>query len=157
MVNLKEWVSEWLHGDDIQDGDTAIILDEPVFGQIEGKKQIQCTVLHKEEERKLGINKTNAGILEAYFGTETAAWKGKRILLYKNPVQLHGKQVTGLRVGIPSQPGIDPTGSGNAPTQPATPPSQQLGHEKIEAVCLHKNKQQFPTGEIVCKDCRRFI
>ena len=157
MVSTKEWGSEWLHGDDIEDGDTAIILDEAVFGQIEGNKQMQCTILYKDNERKLGINKTNAGILESYFGTETMTWKGKKILLYKNPVQLHGKQVVGFRIGIPKQPGMDPTGSGNVPQQPATPPSQQLGHEGVKTECLHTTWFKLPTGEAVCSVCRRFI
>ena len=58
------------------------------------------------DEKRLVLNKTNAGLIAAMYGPEVNDWTGKRITLYATVVSAFGKEQEAIRV---------------RPTPPATP------------------------------------
>ena len=153
MVSTKEIGSDWLKADDITDGDTAVILDEATVEDTDFGKQLQCTLEYKGEKKKFGFNKTNTGIMEEFIGDETKDWAGKTIWLYKNPTQFKGKQVMGVRIGIPPQsakPQTEAVADAPAPAAPANPDEETPAQKCAKG-------EHLPTtlagGKKVCGHC----
>ena len=62
-------------------------------------------------DRALVLNKTNAGLVAAAYGTETNDWAGRPIELFPTMVTYEGQNVPAIRVRLPS-PAV---GSGGNP------------------------------------------
>ena len=74
---------------------------EPV-GQ--GADQKDLPVLRfKGKDSGLVLNRTNANVIIAAFGDETAEWIGRDIEIFVTEVQYKGDVVDGLRVSVPKQ------------------------------------------------------
>lgn len=60
-------------------------------------------VYFRNTEKGFALNKTNAGIIAAMYGNDTAAWVGKRITIYPTQTSFGSAQVDAIRVrpGIP--------------------------------------------------------
>jgi hypothetical protein len=63
--------------------------------------------------RGLVLNKTNGMVLAAAYGDDTAAWLGRSIEVWKEPVQFQGKIVQGVRTA-PARTMPTTTGHANA-------------------------------------------
>lgn len=50
------------------------------------------------DEKRLVLNRTNAGTIASLYGNEVNDWAGKRITLYSVPVSAFGKEVEAIRV-----------------------------------------------------------
>jgi len=153
MVSTKVIGSDWLKADDVTDGDTAVILDEAVVGDVGEDKQLQCTLEFKGNRRKFGFNRTNTKIMEDYVGDETQDWIGKKILLYKNPTTFKGKPVTGVRIGVPKE---SVKANPGQPDAPAIPPEPVNPEDETPAQRCARG-EHLPTtltsGIKVCGNC----
>jgi len=59
-------------------------------------------VVHFDDDRQLGLNKTNLALLAKWFGKKPSAWTGKRITVYRDEsISFGGRLVGGLRVRKP--------------------------------------------------------
>lgn len=56
----------------------------------------------------LVLNKTNAQMIAAHFGTETTSWTGKQIELYPDKVPFQGRIVDAIRVRATPPPAVQP-------------------------------------------------
>ena len=114
MVDINQvFLSNTFRGDQL-DGEEPVL----TIKQVEVKSfddGVQKLNLHfAEEKRTLVCNKTNAKKIAKAFGTETAQWVGKKIQLYADLVDFHGKTVEGIRVR--------PVKSANGPVQQKAAP-----------------------------------
>jgi hypothetical protein len=65
-----------------------------------------CAQDGRKWPRRLVMNKTNAMMLAAVFGNETAAWRGHPIQLWREKVMFGGRMVDGIRMtAVSAQPG----------------------------------------------------
>jgi len=73
-----------------------------VLGQ--GQDQQQKPVAYFESGQKgLVLNKTNANVIKAAYGDDTAAWTGRSITLYEKEVEFQGKITPAIRVRCPDR------------------------------------------------------
>jgi hypothetical protein len=80
-------------------GDERTLTMKSVMVETVGSEQVKKGVLFFEEfDRGLVLNKTNSRQIAALYGSETKAWKGKRITVYRSETAFSGKTVGCLRV-----------------------------------------------------------
>lgn len=58
----------------------------------------QVLVKFKQYEQRLGLNRTNEGIMVKLLGPETDKWAGKVVLLYRTLVSFQGDMVPAVRI-----------------------------------------------------------
>jgi len=91
--------SPYLKHDDIGDQDMALTISNYDFEAIGVDQPEMKGVLYFEEtDKKLVLNKTNAGTISEIYGKEITQWVGKPIALYKTEVSFAGRTVWGVRV-----------------------------------------------------------
>jgi hypothetical protein len=89
--------------------------------------------------RKMILNKTNAGVLASVCGDETAAWTGRTIEVWKEPVSFQGKIVSGIKLA-PAVPAMTST----AIPMPAPAPS--AGNGKAPGAAMAGYTVPLPGG-----------
>ena len=80
---------------------------EEVGQQDQQRKRVALTLAAPDGRpwpRKLVCNKTNAGILAASYGDETAGWMGRPIEVWQAPTPFQGKIVPGIKLAVPAPP-----------------------------------------------------
>ena len=55
-------------------------------------------LLFEEIERGMVLNKTNSRTVASIYGSETAKWKGKKIVLYRSETSFQNKTVPCIRI-----------------------------------------------------------
>lgn len=106
MPNLNEmFPSKFLKAEDIdQDYEVTIAeIASDTAGQGDEKKNV-FVVYFEEFDKGLCLNKTNGGLIAAQHGSNTDAWKGKKVVLTVEDVQYKGELVKGIRVRRPHRP-----------------------------------------------------
>lgn len=124
MIDVGEYrkgTSEWLRGDDVQVGDRLTILDggyfdDETFTDKSGKGKLYfCTtmrLIRTGEEKKVRLGSENVNRIAEKFGSDTASWVGKEVVV--SEVKLY----KGLKQkGIIFKPGAETTAP-NRPTEP---------------------------------------
>ena len=86
---------------------------EDVSGR--GKKEMKPVLYFVAKEKGMVLNKTNSGVIEAVYGTETDEWVGKRVEIYAGETTFAGDMVPCLRLRIPK----DSVGGNSAGARPA--------------------------------------
>ena len=81
----------------------------------------------KGKDRLLLLNKTNLHALVEAFGDETAAWIGRRIILFRMTVTFQGAPTPAIRIRIPPQPQMQPQQAASMAAQaPAGDPNDDI-------------------------------
>ncbi len=52
-------------------------------------------------QKGLVLNKTNANVVAAAYGDDTAAWQGRPVEVFPTPVEFKGQMVDGIRLRVP--------------------------------------------------------
>jgi hypothetical protein len=97
----------FLKQSDFSDGEDALLtiasVEKQHFDAKNGRPAIDKWVLKFDNEKSLGLNKTNLGLMAKWFGKRASAWVGQRIVVYRDEsVSFGGQLVGGLRVRKPS-------------------------------------------------------
>jgi len=99
MPNINEMIpstSKYVSSSEIgQDGFRGTI-QTVAMEDLNGESKV--VVYFNEAEKGWVLNKTNAGYLEALYGSETDNWIGKHVALKVSMVEFQGKVVPGIRV-----------------------------------------------------------
>jgi hypothetical protein len=98
----REYIGAW----DIPK-DTTVTIARVVAGELTGqggKKAKKPLIYFEKAEKGFAANKTNCKIIAAMYGTDTAAWVGKRITLYATTTTMGAETVDCIRVR-PQVPG----------------------------------------------------
>ena len=82
---------------------TITRVEKAHFDAKNGRPAEDRWVVHFDNDRQLGLNKTNLSLLAKWFGKKPSVWVGKRITVYKDEsISFGGRLVGGLRVRRPS-------------------------------------------------------
>lgn len=98
---LSLFDSQFLHSYDLPKPEVAVEIEAVTAGELTGqggRKTKRPLVKFSGAERSLVLNKTNAKTLMTLFGPDTAAWTGKKVVLYKAQTQLGGDTVECIRI-----------------------------------------------------------
>ena len=99
--------SEYLGAWDLLGKDVTVTVDRVAAGTLTGaggRKSKKPLVFFVGKEKALALNKTNAKIIAAMYGTDTAEWAGKKITIYPTRTEMAGETVDCIRVrpGVPT-------------------------------------------------------
>ena len=97
--------SRFLKAADLQGKTVGVAMDQVVIEEMgaPGKKDEKKPVLYfVGKEKGLVLNRTNSRVIAKAYGTETARWRGQRLLLYVTEVEAFGDMVDAIRVRIPN-------------------------------------------------------
>jgi hypothetical protein len=91
--------SPWLRADSIPDAsDLVLTIKSLDWEMIGSEKESKPVMTFHETSKKLVLNKTNGNILASLFGKNIIDFIGKKISLYKTPVEFQGKSILGVRI-----------------------------------------------------------
>ena len=87
------FVSEWLKPEDLGNEDHHVTIDavEYDMGKRKGSSEASLEYylrLREYPKKKMGLNRTNAKVIEGILGDETDNWIGKRITIYATEGQV---------------------------------------------------------------------
>lgn len=88
--------SDWLKVDDLKGNETNCTISGVTLETV--GEQDKLVVAFEGKEKKLVLNKTNAGAIAHSFGDDTNDWTGKEITLYPATTDFQGKTVPCIRV-----------------------------------------------------------
>lgn len=92
----RDYVGAW----DLK-GDTTVAIERVEAKELTaqgGRKSKKPIVYFTGAEKGLACNKTNAKIIAAMYGNDTAAWAGKKITLFATTTSMGGETVDCIRV-----------------------------------------------------------
>lgn len=92
--------SAFLKAEDVgEDGTTFTIVNVKLdtVGQGADSEQ-KPIVMFRETDKKLVLNKTNAGVIAEQHGDDTDDWTGKKVTLVAREVEFQGKVTWGIRI-----------------------------------------------------------
>jgi hypothetical protein len=107
------------------DGDTALTIKKVVAEEHGFPKRKSACVYFNENDKCIGLNKTNATTLVAMFGRDSTAWHGERITIYPTKTNFQGKQVPCIRIRDRAPAQAQPAQT-QADAQPPAPASDTL-------------------------------
>ena len=90
--------SNYLKASDLQGQARRVIIESCLPEQIGQAQEIKPVLKFRGVPRGLVLNKTNAQLLAASFGTETDRWIGQAVELYPENVIFQGRVTAGIRV-----------------------------------------------------------
>ncbi|HUX00817.1 MAG TPA: hypothetical protein VMY35_07540 [Phycisphaerae bacterium] len=106
MKKSQAYPSSYLAQDDVREGPIrATIADVRIETIGQGERAAEKPVVHFQEKnfKTFPLNQTNWATIEAIYGEESDAWKGRPIELYLDPgVKFGLETVGGVRVRIPT-------------------------------------------------------
>lgn len=129
MANANEaFPSNYLKAESFDGGPQTLTIKEvQIKFQFNDGSTKPCVTF--TDERKLICNVTNWNILKELYGTDTDAWLGKPVTLFKTKVDYQGKRVDAIRInpivvpnGVPGAPVMSTNGNGHSAPQPAEDP-----------------------------------
>ena len=132
---------EHLYGQDVPVTISAVTVEN--VGD-EGKQQI--VVAFAGQSKRLGLCKTNAQQIAAFYGDDAGGWIGQSITLWPDPsVTYGGKVVGGVRIWpIPPETAAQPTAA-----QPTAPqPAAQLAPQPVLQPVLQPAVPPTPAGPV---------
>jgi hypothetical protein len=100
--------SPYLKTADIGEVDKIYTIARIEVEEIGLDKDRKPVIYFTETDKKLVLNKTNAGIISDLYGPRIADWVGKRVGLYTTEVAYQGKAQLGIRVRMRVPPGSKP-------------------------------------------------
>ena len=118
---------EHLHGQDVPVTISAVTV-ENIGDEDEEKRQKQrIVVTFAGQSKRLGLCKTNAQQIAAFYGDNAGGWIGQSITLWPDPsVTYGGKVVGGVRIRpVPPETAAQPTAAQPTAPQPAPQPAAQ--------------------------------
>ena len=66
----------------------------------ENNKEEKPILYFAKAQKGLVLNKTNANVIAAAYGDDTAGWTGKSVEVFPTPVEFRGQLVDGVRLRI---------------------------------------------------------
>lgn len=118
--------SKYMKAEDFQEGETRTVVIDRVEVELLGKKQEEKPVLYfRQNQKPLVMNKTNAAIIGALYGSETDEWTGKPIVLYTLEVDSFGDIVRAIRVRTKAPSGSRPAAAPKAQPKPTPEPEPE--------------------------------
>lgn len=96
--------------------EVQVVIDHVKMEDVSGDGTEERPVVYfKGKNKGLGLNKTNAGVLQAGLGDETEDWEGREILLYVTQTPFQGNMVDCIRLRcVP-----EPAGEGEEESSPS--------------------------------------
>jgi len=92
---------EYLFAFDLQGREVTVTIEKISGGEVigdKGKKSKKPVAKFEGKEKKLILNVTNCKTIAQLYGNDTAAWAGKKIMLYATTTQNGGETVECIRV-----------------------------------------------------------
>ena len=122
MTNIPKTYDElfpspYLKHEDLGGEDRILTISKFDFEPVGEDNEMKGCLYFNEVDKKLVLNKTNAGTISDIYSKKFDEWIGKRIALYKTEVQYAGKMVKAIRVRL------DPPAEQPAGEQPQNQPS----------------------------------
>jgi len=74
-----------------------------LIGQGESATQKICVTFQELPHKALGLNKTNLRRIAELYSTDSAAWIGRQLLLYRSATDFQGQRTLCVRIGGPQQ------------------------------------------------------
>lgn len=107
MDHWKEaFKGEYIQGVEIGDRQPTMTIAN--YSSVGFDSESKGVITFQETDRGWVINKTNGQCLQAMFGSNPAAWRGKRVTLYFDPTITNKGEVTG-GIRIVGSPDLDKT------------------------------------------------
>jgi hypothetical protein len=100
--------SQYLGAWDLVGRDVTVTIREVEAGKLTapgGRTSKKPVIYFQGKEKGLALNKTNAKIVAAMYGTDTEHWVGQQITIYPTKTEMQGETVDCIRVrpGAPSK------------------------------------------------------
>jgi len=98
---LSYFDSDYLHSYDLPTPEYVVEIERVEAGELTaqgGRKQKKPVVYFRAHKKGLALNKTNARVLIALYGTEIEAWAGKRVTLFTTTTEMAGEVVACIRI-----------------------------------------------------------
>lgn len=96
------FVSKYISAVEIAEGKTRTVKIAKVevlpVEDENGNARPRLVVSIEGSDRAWIVNRTNAELIAAMFGSETTAWHGKRVVIARESVRFGGQTVDGIRV-----------------------------------------------------------
>jgi hypothetical protein len=114
--------SNYIKASDLQGGDRNVVI-RAVEVEGVGRDKDQKPVLYFQgKEKGLVLNKTNANAISKLYGSDTANWLGKAIVIYPTETEFGGETVECIRVRLKQGNGVTHQQmNGGAPQQRQQP------------------------------------
>lgn len=123
----RDYIGAWdLGGQDVTVRITKVQAGELIAQG--GRKSKKPLCWFEGKEKGFVFNKTNAKIVAAMYGNDTAAWIGKRITLYPTTTQMGGETVDCIRV----RPSIPKARAANGSKRTAEPELEPAASDPAE-------------------------
>lgn len=112
-MNINEaYPSKFLKASDLKGAKVKVTIDHVSMEPMDADgKQVKPVIYFKGKDKGLACNKTNAMIIAAALGPETADWEGCEIYVYPGKTQFNGQMVDCLKV----EPVLREAGDDDAP------------------------------------------
>jgi hypothetical protein len=97
MDIMAAFPSKWMKAHDLN-GDTTLTIKGFKQGDDYDDGNPSFEIRFVENDKALGLNKTNASVIAELYGSNTDNWAGKRITLYPTRTQMGAKMVPCIRI-----------------------------------------------------------
>lgn len=101
MKMSEAFPSKYLKAEQLQGKSVTLTIAGCTMDEIGQEKERRPVVHFKGTELGLVLNKTNGGMIAAYYGDETDDWIGQKLEIYPDKTQFQGKIVDCIRVRKP--------------------------------------------------------
>lgn len=138
MKISEAFPSNFLKADDLNGKNVTVTIQDATLeeiGQGHNKERKLILAFHGKE-KKLVLNKTNAGTIAKLYGDDTEGWIGQKITICPREVEFQGEMVLAIRVSLQKPMAV---------TVPALPPKKVAQvEEPLTGAAQDMNESEIP-------------